>query len=820
MRSFFGKFNLKGQKHYVFSFLIGTSLIFSSLPGQAVHLLHTASTFAEYAEDIRVGIEVEFTGLSLTETLKIVQGFGGGQVTKKDKKIKTTLKEINASGMVFNEAIIPEWVIQTTNMGEITIKVDNNQVDDNSTLNPQDTVLELVTSPIRKAQILKLQEVISALKNHGAKGTADGEAVSIQYNTEINAGNLASYKWQSLIDLMRVYLNPRHREQIDAHLEVPDFRKDYISLYSKGFQARLFDPQYKPTSRELFDDFFYRQSLELLGHRDAWDIDIKTAQQILLSQKNPVVPLVVKQNKLRISSLLAMAFPEDPITKIYISSGWINPAPLVEWREFNNDFNVVDHYREVMGLMYMTKRYGSFDHDTLMSQLSGIEEPMIRDLRKQSFAQIKNNSKPTLFRYFIGNPKTVDREEYKELTKAYQNNPVGFLPFYEQGLFPLSIPGDSIVMHRNQFHRFNILGKFNPGLINGFIMQSLENKYVEMRFWNDYAKVGIPKTSLVSDLHLESLSAKAPKEILSQVKNAVATCNESFPKGWVLKGLFDLGTEKDILSDKTDLAAVVDTYLNSDFETYKTSVYAKFKELKTAPEYALTSLKEHKGYKGWKVLQLLSNTKNVIIQERFNINKEFRVEIVAGHVLGGETTVDRYGYTQKQNGKWDASYQHPTRDQILKAEAFAKMLIDSLPVELRGMTFGLDVAITNEGQAVMIESNPGGNSNFLYEEESASVKALSKFLSKVPAMQKNGQINSGLKPQEQMQFIKQKFTNWGIDTLSLYPGMKFMNDRIEDQEFKKLNKLDTPNLNKKASPQKDQKTIQQPKAMKCEKVFN
>lgn len=772
---------------YILSFLLAGSFTLTSPSSNAINLLHTATTFADYADDIRTGIEIEFTGLSLPQALELIHSHVGGNIVKKEKRIKTTVKEINENGMVYNEAVIPEWIIENSSLGELVIKVDNNQVDDDSILRPEDTVLELVTSPIRKKEVFKLQQILTALKNHGAKGTADGEAVSIQYNTEINEGKIATFDWQYLVNLMRVYLAPEHREQIDPSLKVPEFRRDYVALYSQGFLVRLLDKSYKPTDRELFDDFFYRQSLELLGIDGAWTMDIAKAQKVLLSQKNPIVPLVAKQNKLRISSLLAMAFPNDPITKLYVSSGWISPMPIVEWREPNNDFNVLQHYREVMGLMYMTKKFGAFNHDTLMSRLSGMEESTIRDLRDRSFKQINNNSsEPVIYRYIIGDPKTVNRDEYKDIVKAYDKNPVGYHPFYEYGMFPVSIPGESVVMHRNQFHRMNVTGKYNIGLINGFIMQALENKYTEMRFWNDYAKDGIPESYILEEIGVTSIPAQKSKATLAKIKQMEETFNQKFPKGWVLKGLFDLGTEKDIISDKTLLSKAVESYINSDFDAYREAVIKKYEDVKTAPEIALAEMKEHKGYKGWKIIQLLSRRNSVMIQQRFDLIREFRVEVVAGQVLGGKSTVDRYAYTYKKDGKIDPSYSQPTKNQIHTVEAFANYLIESLPAELRNMTFGLDIAINRGGKAVMIESNPGGNSNFLYEEEGPSIKELTKLLKKIPEMTKAGKLNYGLSPQSQMAYLKTKFAQWKIDTASLYPGMTFLENRIEDKEFKQI----------------------------------
>jgi Zn/Cd-binding protein ZinT len=208
----------------------------------------------------------------------------------------------------------------------------------------------------------------------------------------------------------------------------------------------------------------------------------------------------------------------------------------------------------------------------------------------------------------------------------------------------------------------------------------------------------------------------------------------------------------------------------------------------------------------------LRNDKSVIIQERFNIISEFRVEIVAGRVLGGRSTVDRYAYMYLKNGKFDSSYKAPDKKDLKAAEAYAKEVASSLPPELQNMTFGLDIAIIEGGEAVMIESNPGGNSNFLYEEEISNVKKLTQFLLKFPELIKTGKIHIGWTPKEQMEFLKRKFSDWRIETESLYPGMKFLEDKIVDSEFKKNNSV---KLEKKTPILK----LSKPKVFKCEAIF-
>ncbi len=412
-----------------------------------------------------------------------------------------------------------------------------------------------------------------------------------------------------------------------------------------------------------------------------------------------------------------------------------------------------------------------------MFELSGVESSTIRELRRKEQSEKSNSKHPTIFRYFLGNPKKVDKEDYAGMKESYDNTTVGFLPLYEVGKTPLVIPNESVVVHRIPMHRHSVLGKYNPTLINTNIIQALENKYVEYKFWNSYAPEALPRTVLLNDLISQSASA-APELIQ-------ATLDRHFPNGWVLKGAWDLGSEKTIVTDKSKLAKTLSDYRASNFDQYKSSVEKKYGDTGDAPEYILSALKAHPGYLGWKISKLISEPALAMVQERVEIDREFRVEVVVGQVLGGQSTQDRfaYEYMHEINGKKRADYIVPANWKFAAAEKFAQKIVDRLPPEFRSMTFGTDIAILKNGKVVMIESNPGANSNFLYEEEAPSVKLLRERLDKVPEEIRSGKINLGLSPREQMEFLKAKFSEWKVDPSKQYPKIIFSEEEMLDPEF-------------------------------------
>jgi hypothetical protein len=760
----------------IFTLLIALSLC---LDARAVDLLTTAEhTFFDENDHTRVGLESEFMGISLKDSAKTVQKRLGGTLVLKTTTLLTTIKGYGSDGKpIYNQVEVPYYELKGSSAGNLLIKIENNQISDTEMAKSKDAVIELVTDPIGGKEktlpkVEKLQEAIDDLAKAGAIGTKGKNAISTQVNVEIGGGDKAKIKVMDAVNLMRSYFRPEHRKQIEDRIPVPKVRKEYVDSYSPGFLKKLLDPKYHPTWRELYDDYIYRQSLEEFGVKGAWTMPIEKARKALMAMKNPIEPHVVKQNALRPTSLLAYMVPGDPMSKFMIESGWIKPHPIFEFREFNNTMDVVGPTKQALGLVKAAEDYGYYDHDRLMEELSGVRAEDIRDLRRRALKAEKDH-KVFSWRYFLADPKAVDVDEYMEHKDNFygKKDLVGFLSPSERGKKPLFVPGESVIMHRRPIHASNIIGKYNPGLIDRYIAQAMENKYTEAKFFEEYAPGTMPKTKLLSDVVKGA----------SKAEEVAARLNKEFPKGWILKGVWDLGTEGELITDKMDVAGELKKYRESDFDAFKEKLDADPKLKRAGLEYYQKELASHPGYQGWRVSQALEKGNLTIVQERMNIAKEFRVEVIGGKVVGNGSTIDRYAYKVG----YDRKKSSVTDGDIKKVEKYVqKNIVDKLPPELKGIPFAFDIALKKDGSYGMVESNPGSNSNFLYEEDwKPSVKALTKELDDYPRRVREGLVSPGMSEKGQMAFLKKKFGEWGISPKELYKGFTFGANSLVDAEF-------------------------------------
>lgn len=723
-------------------------LLFCLPAANAQDIFHTAATTFFHSDDRfkRVGIEMEMGGLSFDDLERILKKHF--QISKVERFSDLEMR-----------LTIPEGIIKLKIEGqawryELEPEKYKAQLAEDIKVAPR----EIVFPPLSYQRASVLQAVSDDLEKAGALGTTADRAVAFQVNYEFGSLRDDERRVQDLVDVLRTYYDESNMKQIDEVLQVPIKRREFLNDLTPGFRKKLFNPTYAPSLQEFFEDYLYRQSAELFGFREAWTGSIDSLRAFLGRLKDPVHPTVLKMQRVRVSSLLLEAFPEDPLVKEVVASRWAVPAPIIEFREFNMVFKNVDSdIRTCLGLVGSVKQFGYYQHDKLMSKLTGIPESDFPRIRRKV-----RTGKPFIVRYLLEDPKTnwmtvADRAvpgSNALWTQLGAGNP---------GQFPLNIAGESIVFNRRHIHRSSIVGKFNPGLDHGYIQQALENKLTEAKLFGEYAPGSMPNYEALRGL----VTIKA-KRVTPEM--AFKAASERFPSGWVMKGSWDLGSEKSFISNRIDIQQAMKDYKNG-FEAHRTRVLEE--SVGHDPEYVVKRLKAHPGYQGWKILNMLENPDQVFFQEMIPIDREFRLEILNGQVIRG-ATIDRYAY-MKKNAK------PPTAGELATVEEYTQKILDGLPEELKVLPYGFDVARLKTGGFKIIETNPGGNSSFL-EESVPSVKEFEKALMDYRAVA-NEQGLKRLTPREEMSWLKEQFRRFKINPLKDYPGMLFMDNGIYDPEY-------------------------------------
>ena len=152
------------------------------------------------------------------------------------------------------------------------------------------------------------------------------------------------------------------------------------------------------------------------------------------------------------------------------------------------------------------------------------------------------------------------------------------------------------------------------------------------------------------------------------------------------------------------------------------------------------------------------------------------MEVVAGKVLGRESTVPRYYYIDNGNVLPEDYWQ--TDKNIPRVEAYAQDLVDRLPKELQGMTFAMDVVVLKDGSVRLIETNPQGNSGFL-ANDAKTHKLLEEILFTYPERVKKGEIPLGMSEREQMKYLKAFLEGeLGLDLKEHFAHLTFTHDGL------------------------------------------
>lgn len=712
----------------------------------------------------RVGLEVELSGLNGKQIVEIIQKTLGATVEEKIKTYSytdpTTQKVVTASWSTYK--------IKAPGMERIHVKPEPNTLDnsDFATAVRETKTYEIITDPYHYDQVKKFQLALDALKSAGAVGTNSDNAVSIQVNIEMIDEKNPHVRIEDILSILRNYYRPEHYRLISDEMPLPQSRESYVGAYSPGMMERLLNPGYSPSFEEFYDDFFYRQSAEYLEFDGAWSDPIedvsKFVQANLKQEDFSKILRVFKWNDIRISSLLIRQRPDEWMSKYLLESGWVAPHPIFEFRRPNNNFDVLTTVRNAVGLVDKSRTEGVFRFEDVMAQQHGLRPQDVRRLVDLPEA----DTRPFVVNQVLGSRQELSDSEKADLARVdrvrSERNLLIEVPMNSALDQPFIVPGESVVWHRLGSTAQNIIGKYNPALVNANIGAILENKYVEAKFWERYAPEAMARTTILSDI----VSPKRP------MAESIALLNQQFPQGWVIKGIYDNNTDaKFLITNDTDLQSELDKYNanKDDFLEFLARMRRQY-EL-TDPDLFMEKLKSRAEYNGWRINKMFKKPFKGIVQARLDISSEYRVEVVAGRVLGRQSTVPRYYYA---NGVQDLadSYWEGEKN-LLVVERYAQQLIDRLPDHLKGMTFAMDVAILKDGSLKLIEANPQGNSGFLFLDHRAH-QLLEDFLLSYPELIKRGEIQLGMSEVDQMKYLKDFLeVQLKIDIEEQFPHLRF-----------------------------------------------
>jgi len=201
----------------------------------------------------RVGVELEFAGLTPPVMLDVVTSVLGGEVHRE------TRFEYRVSDGALGEVILEldaEYMKDLARVAEdAESRSELERLTDDALAGAAQVVVpwEIVTAPIPMTRLLELESLISALRRAGARGTRHSPwyAFGLHLNPEIPALDAAT-----ILAYMRSYTCLYDwlvdREQLDPSRK---WFTPYIETFDSGYIDLILDHGYAPDIDRLIDDY-------------------------------------------------------------------------------------------------------------------------------------------------------------------------------------------------------------------------------------------------------------------------------------------------------------------------------------------------------------------------------------------------------------------------------------------------------------------------------------------------------------------------------------------------------------------------------------
>ncbi len=221
-------------------------------------------------EQKHIGIELEFAGVSLEETAQLVQQNFGGEINKtSNAEITVENTKLGDFRVEIDAKIIKELSQdikdKKQNYDQTTIgiidklmhKIVDKTLEHVTDLSRQIVPVEVVSPPLKEADLSKMDDLRNDLQKAMAKGT--GQSFYYAFGTHINPEipeqelddpSLILNHMRAFVVLYPLLLK-WHRVDTSRRLS------NYITLYGEGYLETLMRPDYNPNKTQMIRDYYY-----------------------------------------------------------------------------------------------------------------------------------------------------------------------------------------------------------------------------------------------------------------------------------------------------------------------------------------------------------------------------------------------------------------------------------------------------------------------------------------------------------------------------------------------------------------------------------
>lgn len=580
--------------------------------------------------------------------------------------------------------------------------------------------------------------------------------------------------------IINVY-RPENRKHIVMENNFRDSGAISPVLLRKMMQTTNGQFVYNPSFDEFFDDYMIRQTAEFLIKEKAWTAPIKEVSQELY---NRLDDLQYPHYGVDLIQWFSYYKPEHFLCKKFLKEN--PPSPSIQFHEFST--NVSESLRRGVGLVKATELYGPFISDQAVSQITSVGIDLIRKIRKKLIY-----GEAVIVKYIAWDPEScphIHRRTIQKLQKTYKKDNVifGFMSPQFHGYSPLVIPGNSIVWHSSPMHRFNIIGKYNPSLVNFNVAQFLENKFFEHLFYETYCPAYFPVTKHLRDILPPGTDLKnIPVDLFT------SSANKAFPDGWIIKGVWEMDGSHEIINHKIQGHRLLDDMYKSQFLDWASKHKYQNEGYGCDPHQGLNSiLRTSRHVIAHKLHNYLHNGNDVIIQKWTPTYREFKLECY-GTVCPKDLITE---YEEQRNDT--SAVSKGIRNNSLFA---FQQCLANIPDKIRGMALSVDIGVIRDfATPVIYETNPGGKSVYILQD-SETVKKHNNFLQSYPELYSSSKkVQKGLSPEDQIKYIINLIHHWKINPIEYEHRFILLPDRIIDWEHKSLIQMDYARFNSNKEP--------------------